>query len=276
MHLEDFWLGQKLVSTAVTLGAEDLVAFASVTGDRHPMHLPGLGRPDAEVVGHGPWGLARYFGTVWEDGSLEDSVIGLLQSDWRYVAPLRIGATYTWHTVVTGWRRSSTDPTRGILHRDVQMIDAGGQVVQAGTLVALVEAARPDGADDPACALPLSADWARAVVTRLEDSVEFYDTTQTFDGAIGLESPAASIQLRVYKGRVIDVARRTPGGADFTLVGSARAWCDLMTASRNDFVVRTSNGEFSVVGNAYVYLQLTRALHLVVDAGRTITEGASR
>lgn len=280
LYLEDFSPGQTFSSEHVKLTADDVRAFATVTGDEHAIHLPGTDVPDEDVIGHGPWGLARYFGTVHSSGSFADSIIGLLRSDWNYRRPLRIGGTYCWETLVTGWRRTSSDPTRGVLHRDVRLVDVNvdgpERVVQEGALTAMVRASVPTGESDPASALPLSPDWGRAVVDVLEDDSQFHDATQLFDGTIGLSSPAASVQFRIYRGQVVETSTKVPRGADFTVQGSARAWCELLTGTRNDFVVRANRSEFTLAGDAYTYLQLTRALHLVIDAGRTVnTTGAT-
>jgi acyl dehydratase len=269
LYLEEFTTGQRFVSPEFVLSEGDLLAFGAVSGDEHPMHTPGA-RPADEVVGHGPLGIARYFGTVFADGILADSVLAALDARWRFRAPLRIGARLHYETLVTGWRRSTSRPDRGILHRHVTLLDDSGTVVQEGATAVLVRARGEDAAHDPAGALPLSRPWARAVVARLEDDPAFRDPLQLFDGTIGLESDVAGVQLRVYKGRVIDVATRVPRCATFTLRGDAEHWTALLTGERNDLIVRARAGEFSVAGDAYAYLQLTHPLHLIVDAGRAI------
>src|SRR4051794_9333130 len=62
MYLEEFAPGQRFTSEEFTLTADDLTAFGAVSGDEHPMHTPGAA-PDSEVIGHGPLGIAKYFGT---------------------------------------------------------------------------------------------------------------------------------------------------------------------------------------------------------------------
>lgn len=269
LHLEDFRLGQRFVSAEFVLSDDEVLQYGEVSGDRHPMHTPGA-VPADRFLAQGPLGIARYFGTVFDSGLLTTTIVAALDTHWYYRAPLLPGVRLRFETLVTGWRRSS-DPQRGVLHRSVRLLDADDTLVQEGSCAALVRTADPLGADDPAAALPLSPAWATAVVGLLEDSADFHDATQLYDGTIGLASDVADIQLRVYKGQVLDVARRTPRGADFTVRADARHWAELLVGGRNDFVVRANRGEFSVSGDVYGYLQLTKALHLLIDAGRALT-----
>ncbi|MFF2317881.1 MaoC family dehydratase [Arthrobacter sp. NPDC058097] len=269
LYLEDFFPGQRFFSEPFVLTDDDLVRFADVSEDRHPVHTPGSGTA-AELMGHGPFGTARYFGSVFASGILAETLIAGLDTHWYYRHPLRVGAQLHYETLVTGWRRTS-DPSRGIVHRSIRMLDSDGLVVQEGTAAVLVKAANALTTEDPSWALPLGLPWAAAVVAELEDSSAFHDAMQLFDGTIGLASEAADVQLRVYKGQVIDIAKRTPRGPTFTLRGEARSWCELLTGERNDFIVRANRGEFDVSGDAYTYLQLTKALHLIIDAGRAVT-----
>ncbi len=267
LFLEDFAPGQRFVSDQQAVTEHDLETFAALSGDRHPVHLPGGGDGEGPVA-HGPLGIARYFGAVFDHGLLADTLVGALDVHWKFRRPLRVGVPVHYETLVTGWRRSSSNPERGIVFRHIWLKDAQDRVIQEGSSAVIVLAARPDGSEDPPSSLPLGLPWAHAVIERLEDASDFHDATQLFDGTIGLASDLAEVQLRVYKGQVIDVARRTPRGATFTVNGAADRWCELLGAQRNDFVIRADRGEFSVSGDAYTYLQLTKAMHLIIDAAR--------
>lgn len=269
LYLEDFAPGQRFISEPTRITVSDLQAFAAISGDRHPLHLPDGPDPAGPMV-HGPLAIARYYGSVFDSGLLLDSLVGALDVQWRFLAPLRVDVPFHYETLVTGWRRSRSNPTQGIVFRTVWLKSEEGEALQEGTSAVVVRAARADGDDDPASSLPLGMSWARALVAHLEDSAEFHDATQLFDGTIGLASDISEVQLRIYKGQVIDVAQRTPRGPTFVLRAAAHQWCELLGAPRNDFVVRTNRGDFSATGDGYVYLQLTKALHLLVDAAREI------
>lgn len=265
--LEDFAPGDVSRSPEFVLGPGDLEAFAAVSGDRHPMHLPsGPGEP----VGHGPLGLARYFGTVYDEGCIAENVLALLDTRWTYRAPLRMGVALHYTTTITRTRRTSAGD-RGVVNRWIELRDADGTVVQEGSSAVLLSARTPgDPADDPVSRTPLSLRWAGELAERVVGDEVFAGATQLFDGAVGLASENNTVVLRVYKGRVIDVATRTPAGPTFTLAGSELAWARLLTGPENDLLLRTHRGEFWGTGNTYVYLQMTAALQAIADTARAM------
>lgn len=268
-YLEEFTPGQHIVSDEFEFTDGDLHAFGVVSRDQHPIHTRSA-VPDDELMAQGPYGIARYFGTVYESGVVTESIIGALDAHWHFRHPIRLGARLRYETTITGWRRSSSEPNRGVLHRYVRLLDSSDTIVQEGSTAALVHTLRDNPADDPAGALPLSLNWARAVVEILEEDTAFHDATQLYDGTIGLASDLSEVQFRIYRGQISEVSTRTPRGPEFTLRGDAVHWVELICAPRNELVVRANRGEFSVAGDAYRYLQLTEALQLLVDAARRL------
>jgi hypothetical protein len=115
-----------------------------------------------------------------------------------------------------------------------------------------------------------SVAWGELLAERLASNPQFGEATSTFDGTIGLEAGTDSVQLRVFKGRVLECARSMPRGATFTLSGSELAWVNLAGAPRNEFVARTMAGDFSVTGDVYEYLRLTKALVALWDCIREL------
>ena len=78
------------------------------------------------------------------------------------------------------------------------------------------------------------------------------------------------MQLRVYRGRVLEAVRRTPGGATFTLEASPRTWTELALGATNDLVRRANRGEVGTHGDAHEYLRLFKAVNLLVDEVRVL------
>jgi hypothetical protein len=129
------------------------------------------------------------------------------------------------------------------------------------------------GGEDPASRAATdfcSPAWAALLAPALEANPAFRDATATFDGAIGLRAGRDEVQLRVYKGRVLETGRSTPLGASFTLAADELTWAELAIAERNDFIARASRGAFSVRGNAYEYLRLNKALVVLWDEVRAL------
>jgi putative sterol carrier protein len=112
--------------------------------------------------------------------------------------------------------------------------------------------------------------WAEALASRLADDARFGSAVATWDGTIGLRCGGAEVHLRIYRGRVIEVTRRAPHGATFTLGADEVTWTRLITGPRNDFLRRAMRGEFDVRGSGYEYLRLTKVLDVLVDNARAL------
>ncbi|RVW08007.1 hypothetical protein EGT67_18960 [Prescottella agglutinans] len=116
--------------------------------------------------------------------------------------------------------------------------------------------------------------WGVLVRDSLAADPDFASSLATWDGTIGLRCDDREIHLRVYRGRIIDVTRRTPGGATFTFIAPGHTWVDLMLGERNDFMRRAITGEFSSAGDGYEYLRLTKPLNIVIAHARAIAQEA--
>ncbi|MFC9363230.1 hypothetical protein ACFTZB_42530 [Rhodococcus sp. NPDC057014] len=158
-----------------------------------------------------------------------------------------------------------------IIDRHVRLVDHGGSVREQG-----IETWRlPDPAGvryDPAVDFCTPA-WGEVLRESLSADPAFASALATWDGTVGLRCTDASggareVHLRIYRGRIIDVARRVPGGATFTLVIPAVTWVDLVVAEHNDFMRRAISGEFSSSGDGYEYLRLTKPLDIVIAHAR--------
>src|SRR5690606_40485018 len=111
----------------------------------------------------------------------------------------------------------------------------------------------------------------------LEQDERFTSAISSWDGTIGLRCGDDEVHLRLYRGRVIEVTRRAPHGATFTLDADELVWTELITGARNDFMQRVMRGQVKVTGSGYAYLRLTKVLHVVVDHARKLAaEGPDR
>jgi acyl dehydratase len=64
-------------------------------------------------------------------------LIALLEINWRYLAPIRVGDTLHVLARVTG-RRETSDPARGVVEMERQLVNQSGVVTQEGRLTVLV------------------------------------------------------------------------------------------------------------------------------------------
>lgn len=192
--------------------------------------------------------------------------------DWQTLERLNPGDVAHAEIIVT--RRRTVESGSDRVHVHGQVVGDGIGVVAEGTVVFETEVDDTDGA-------PLARwdfgtlPWATLVAERLDADPRFARATGAFDGSIGLQCGADAVQLRIYKGRLLEVSRSTPAGPTFTLRGTELAWLRLALADRNDFIAHATWGRFSVVGDSYAYLRLTRAVVLVWDAIRSVAGDAA-
>jgi acyl dehydratase/putative sterol carrier protein len=274
MYFEDFELGRTYVSGPRQVTPEDLELFTRLSGDDNPIHT---GSPDPagasgareeslfeRPVLQGAFGVAIFTGFVRELG-LDGAALALLDTNWKYVAPIYVHDTITCEITVTRKRLSGT-AGRGVVHRHVVLRNQDNDVLQQGTSAFLI---RTRGTVDvPACLQFGTADWGQSLIPHLEDNRDFSAAVASYDGTIGLAVGNEEVHFRIYRGRIIEAARRSLLGADFTLTADEYTWTQLILGSTNDFMKRAMLGQFSVRGSGAEYLRMTKVLVQLVDAAR--------
>jgi acyl dehydratase len=140
--------------------------------------------------------------------------------------------------------------------------DEGPQLVLSGSTVASVAAT---GADRCICRDVGTEAWGNALADRLSAQAAFSSSVSSWDGTIGLRGGADEIHLRVYRGAIIEVTRRTPLGPTFTMGTTDALWADIFNTPRLRFGTRVMLGQFEIQGNAYEYLRLIKAMELIVQ-----------
>lgn len=277
MLFEQYRVGQRLISPTRTVTEEDLERFTEISGDQSAIHVDAeyarsVGFPDRIV--HGPFGVAAIFGLLHQIGIVEQTVIAMLDLDWRFTAPILVGDTLHLEHTVLRCRRSSK-PGRGIVRRHMLLANQDGVRVQEGTSTVLVAAREGDREIDAHVRTDFcSQPWAQALAERLQGNDDFAAATRTFDGSIELRCGAEHRQLRIYKGAVLDVASSTPSGPTFTIGGSELSWVELAFAERNEYMPWAMGGQFTAGGNIYEYVRMTKAVVAIWDCIRALAQEA--
>lgn len=141
--------GQAWESARRLVAAHDILAFARLSGDKHPLHLDdaaaraaGFGRSIAQ----GALGVALGTGLVSGLELTRDSLIAMVGLRWTFRAPIHAGDTVVARVAVRA-RRPSAQPGRGVVTFGVALVNQHGAVVQEGELVELLRtrAAIPQG-----------------------------------------------------------------------------------------------------------------------------------
>ncbi|QXJ25647.1 hypothetical protein AGRA3207_007168 [Actinomadura graeca] len=184
-------------------------------------------------------------------------------------AAVRLEATVT-------RRVPGADPARATIHQSVDVVDDRDRV-RAGASVAWSTpvALSPDTAAEWDAADFASVRWGGRLRERLAGDPRFARTTRSFDGVIAFAAADRQVHLRIYRGAVIDVARKSLDGATFVIEGTDLAWVGLLTAASNDFVRRTSDGRFRVSGSGYQYLRMIKAVMIMIDHARALARGTA-
>ncbi|TDD14507.1 hypothetical protein E1287_42695 [Actinomadura sp. KC06] len=160
---------------------------------------------------------------------------------------------------------------RATIHQTVHVVDDLDRVRSRSTVAWSVPAALTrDAAAEWEAADFASVRWGGRLRERLAGDPRFAAAARSFDGAIAFDAQDRQAHFRIYRGEIIDVARKSLDGATFTVEGADLAWVGLLTAESNDFIRRTSEGLFRVQGSGYQYLRMIKAVMIMLDHAREL------
>lgn len=140
MHFEDFQVGDEFVTSARTIAEADIVNFAGVSGDFNPLHT------DVEYarsvgfegrLAHGALVFSVVTGLIARMGLLEGTAVAFLELTWRFKGPVLSGDTIR-ARLTTRELRPTKRTDRGVLIRDIAVLNQRDEVVQEGTQTLLV------------------------------------------------------------------------------------------------------------------------------------------
>ncbi len=131
-YFEDFVVGETIVHGSRTVGADDIVAFATEF-DPQPFHLDAAS-PQAAFTGGliaSGWHVAAIFMRLMCDSFLLDSASmgspGIAMLKW--VKPVRPGDTLAARSTVTRLRPSRSRPDRGLVEFRHEVTNHDGELV---------------------------------------------------------------------------------------------------------------------------------------------------
>lgn len=140
LYFEDFYFGQEFVSPGRTITEHDVMTFAGLSGDYNQLHTNRefckrnqFGQP----IAHGLLGLTVTSGLLSRAGLAEGTILAFLGLTWDFTAPIFFGDTV--HAKMTvKEKRETSKSDRGIITRQVELINQNATVVQKGTMTTLV------------------------------------------------------------------------------------------------------------------------------------------
>ena len=132
-YWEDFTIGEKIKTWAITVTEAHLVNWAGLTMDYFPIHMDSVYAKNnttfGERVAHGPLTFALSIGLLGSTGFLGDSVIAWLGlQNMKIPAPVFIGDTI--HVVVEVIKKKETSkPGRGVTTMTYTIANQKGETV---------------------------------------------------------------------------------------------------------------------------------------------------
>ncbi|SDL95829.1 MaoC/PaaZ C-terminal domain-containing protein [Bacillus sp. OK048] len=140
-YFEEFKIGEEFISPGRTVTESDIVSFAGLTGDYNPLHTNEEFAKESVYKGrvaHGLLGLTFVSGLVTRIGVFDGTIMGFLGLEWKFSGPIYIGDTIHFRMKIADLRETSK-PDRGILVRDIDLINQRGEVVQKGTMTIMMK-----------------------------------------------------------------------------------------------------------------------------------------
>jgi acyl dehydratase len=134
--------GEKVTTSGRTLGEGDVNLFAGLVGDFTPIHVDAefaAATPHGARIAHGPLAMATAIGMLTQTGLLGERVIGLVNLNWDFSGPVRIGDTIRAHVEVADLRPTSK-PGRSLATLAFAVINQSGETVQRGRMLVVVHA----------------------------------------------------------------------------------------------------------------------------------------
>lgn len=130
-HWEDFALGDRIVTGAVTITESHVVSWAGLTGDWVPLHLDEVyaaATPFGGRIAHGPLTFALALGLMTQTHAY-DNVLAWLGTDRvRALAPVKLGDTVRAQATVSEVRESRK-PDRGVVTIAFEVTNQHGETV---------------------------------------------------------------------------------------------------------------------------------------------------
>ena len=95
LYLEEFNVGQKIMTGDRTVSDKDIMAFADLSGDNNRIHTDAefsKAGPFGQRIAHGLLGLSIASGLAWRTGILDGTVIAFREViEWKFIKPVFIG-----------------------------------------------------------------------------------------------------------------------------------------------------------------------------------------
>lgn len=140
LYFEDFDSGIEVITDSRTVTMDDVVAFAELSGDHHPLHLDEAYAATTLYgtrIAHGALVLAIATGLAQQVHDLHEVIDAFRQLRWKFQIPVKLGDAIRVHLVYNR-KRSLPGYPGGLVIFDVEVLNQDGVVVQQGVWSVLI------------------------------------------------------------------------------------------------------------------------------------------
>jgi acyl dehydratase len=138
--LKPLSLGDSVVTPGRTIGEGDINLFAGLVGDFTPINVDetfARSTIHGGRIAHGPLAMSTAIGMLTQTGILGGRVIGLVNLNWDFSAPVAIGDTIRSRVTVETLRPTSK-PGRALAVFAFEVLNQKDVVVQTGRLTVVL------------------------------------------------------------------------------------------------------------------------------------------
>lgn len=140
LYFEDIPLNEEIETLARTITEADIVNFAGISGDFHPLHMNkefAAKTPFGERIAHGLLSLCVTSGLAFQTPQKPLAFVAFLGLNWQFKLPVKIGDTIRAKRKVVG-KRETKDGKRGIVTIKNIVVNQKDEVVQEGETIIMV------------------------------------------------------------------------------------------------------------------------------------------
>jgi acyl dehydratase len=140
--MPEFRLGERIVTPGRTVGEGDINLFAGLVGDFTPIHVDAefaARGPFKTRIAHGPLAMSVAIGMLTQTGLLGERVIALVNLNWDFSAPVRLGDTIRARVTIAEIRPTSK-PGRDLATLQFEVVNQSETIAQRGQMRVLVHA----------------------------------------------------------------------------------------------------------------------------------------
>lgn len=132
--------GHRWSSPGRTISEGDIMTFAGLTGDLHPLHTDATAAKESsygERIAHGYLTASMAAGLAYRVGLDEGTAFAVLSTGWRFTRPVMIGDTIRVSIELVEVRPSKKHPAHGIVVRKYEVQNQRKEIVAIGDIAIL-------------------------------------------------------------------------------------------------------------------------------------------